>query len=79
MRQIEDERGLLWLIGPGDPAWQRVETLWRRGYRRIVLPRNVICGGEAEEDAADLTQLPPQTALRLQRLRQCLGKVGTLF
>lgn len=45
MSTIEDETGKLWEVLKGDPAYDMVTSLKRKGYQRIVLPVSTLRTG----------------------------------
>ena len=46
-RFVHDEHGVSWLVSPGDRANGACLVLERHGYKRIVLPREVLTTGVA--------------------------------
>lgn len=48
MVRIEDERGRSWVAFEGDPAYEMVQKLEKKGYRYIVLPTEYFTGVRQE-------------------------------
>ena len=68
MGVTEDEFGTKWLVKPGDPASNLINTLSRKGFDIIVLPRyTYICG---EFKAPDFE---PGDVLKAARMADCIG------
>lgn len=44
MQRIEDENGRKWVAFEGDPAYQAVKKLEKKGYRWVVLPTDYFVG-----------------------------------
>ena len=45
---LEDENGIKWAVFKGDPAYEMVTKLEKKGYRYIVLPRGYFIGERSE-------------------------------
>lgn len=41
---IEDEHGTKWAVFKGDPTYEKVTKLEKKGYRYVVLPREYLVG-----------------------------------
>ena len=50
MQRIEDEKGRKWVVFEGDPAYQAVKKLEKKGYRWVVLPTDYFVGEPTEYD-----------------------------
>ena len=45
MKGIKDEYGVIFCVLPRDPASKYINTLHRKGYQYIVLPRQTLISG----------------------------------
>ncbi len=48
-RFVRDEHNVSWLVSPGDVANGACLVLERHGYKRIVLPREVLTGATVDD------------------------------
>ena len=54
---VEDEKGELWEVGKGEPAYDIVSSLIRKGYNRIVLPIETLRTGKVPNEAPSIGKL----------------------
>ena len=76
-----DDKGQVWWVFDGDPAWHLVHKLWSRGVREIVLPRRTFITGQVvdmvvPQNLASFNVSNEALAMLLRRyvrLRDCLA------
>lgn len=71
--RIEDEHGVSWRVESGDPARVAVNTLKRRGYRWVVLPREFLRGMIEPVKAPE----PSSDNLSDYRLYDCMEELSS--
>ena len=79
-----DDKGQVWWVYDGDPAWHLVHKLWARGVREIVLPRGTFITGQVvgmvtPQNLASFNVSNEALAALLRRyvrLRDCLAFLG---
>ena len=76
LHQIEDELGVTWFVGKGDPAYEHVQKLHSAHYTWIILPRCVILGQELKDDWRWYLSLASPERIELYRLVECLKMIA---
>ena len=68
MKHNEDEYGVRWIVQARDPASKLVNTLHRKGYGWVVLPRKTFRTGEIVAAESD-------DYIRNVRLNDCIKEL----
>ena len=73
--KIEDERGLVWFVENGDPAYPFVKVLKAKGYTQIVLTSWLLYGIIAEHKMLNSEDFEGPALVRAIRLADCLAVI----
>ena len=71
MKVVLDEKGVTWHVMAHDPASKLVNTLRKKGFDMVVLPRYTLKTGILTEDKPDCDDF-----IRSVRLEDCLYVLG---